>query len=65
MTIPKQLMIGSVPYDVEVVKGWLEERENGEVRIAEVTDHEQQIKISNNVVHLCNIHWFGECYRNK
>ena len=26
MDIPKQLMIGSVPYDVEVVKGWLEER---------------------------------------
>lgn len=49
MTIPKQLMIGSVPYDVEVVKGWLEERENGEVRIAEVTYHEQQIKISDNV----------------
>ncbi|EEM27409.1 hypothetical protein bthur0003_37560 [Bacillus thuringiensis serovar thuringiensis str. T01001] len=42
-------MIGSVPYDVEVVKGWLEERENGEVRIAEVTYHEQQIKISDNV----------------
>lgn len=42
MDIPKQLMIGSVPYDVEVVKGWLEERENGEVRIAEVTYHEQQ-----------------------
>ncbi|ACK95418.1 phage protein [Bacillus cereus G9842] len=50
MDIPKQLMIGSVPYDVEVVKGWLEERENGEVRIAEVTYHEQQIKISDNVV---------------
>ncbi|MEB8702682.1 hypothetical protein P4H21_18205 [Bacillus cereus] len=49
MNIPKQLMIGSVPYDVEVVKGWLEERENGEVRIAEVTYHEQQIKISDNV----------------
>lgn len=49
MDIPKQLMIGSVPYDVEVVKGWLEERENGEVRIAEVTYHEQQIKISDNV----------------
>ncbi|MGX5627080.1 hypothetical protein [Bacillus cereus] len=49
MTIPKQLMIGSVPYDVEVVKGWLDERENGEVRIAEVTYHEQKIKISDNV----------------
>ncbi|MEH7541880.1 hypothetical protein V7426_27160 [Bacillus thuringiensis] len=49
MNIPKQLMIGSIPYDVEVVKGWLEERENGEVRIAEVTYHEQQIKISDNV----------------
>ncbi|TKH53835.1 hypothetical protein FC677_21130 [Bacillus cereus] len=49
MSIPKQLMIGSVPYDVEVVKGWIEERENGEVRIAEVTYHEQQIKISDNV----------------
>ncbi|MEK9549451.1 MULTISPECIES: hypothetical protein [Bacillus cereus group] len=49
MSIPKQLMIGSIPYDVEVVKGWLEERENGEVRIAEVTYHEQQIKISDNV----------------
>ncbi|WP_144488869.1 hypothetical protein [Bacillus thuringiensis] len=49
MNIPKQLMIGSVPYDVEVVKGWLEERENGEVRIAEVTYHEQQIKISDNI----------------
>ncbi|PFL54096.1 hypothetical protein [Bacillus cereus] len=49
MNIPKQLMIGSVPYDVEVVKGWLDERENGEVRIAEVTYHEQQIKISDNV----------------
>ncbi|HDR4861591.1 TPA: hypothetical protein QCR61_003886 [Bacillus cereus] len=49
MDIPKQLMIGSVPYDVEIVKGWLEERENGEVRIAEVTYHEQQIKISDNV----------------
>ncbi|MGN4777493.1 hypothetical protein [Bacillus cereus group sp. MYBK217-2] len=50
MNIPKQLMIGSVPYDVEVVKGWLEERENGDVRIAEVTYHEQQIKISENVI---------------
>ncbi|MFE9078695.1 hypothetical protein [Bacillus mobilis] len=49
MTIPKQLMIGSVPYDVEVVKGWIDERENGEVRIAEVTYHEQHIKISDNV----------------
>ncbi|HDR7724712.1 hypothetical protein [Bacillus sp. CH_50] len=49
MNIPKQLMIGSIPYDVEVVKGWLEERENGEVRIAEVTYHEQRIKISDNV----------------
>ncbi|MEK4409349.1 hypothetical protein MHB59_12195 [Bacillus sp. FSL L8-0642] len=49
MTIPKQVMIGGVPYDVEVVKGWIEERENGEVRIAEVTYHEQQIKISDNV----------------
>lgn len=49
MNIPKQLMIGSVPYDVEVVKGWLGERENGEVRIAEVTYHEQRIKISDNV----------------
>ncbi|PGZ33022.1 hypothetical protein COE54_20545 [Bacillus cereus] len=49
MNIPKQLMIGSVPYDVEVVKGWIDERENGEVRIAEVTYHEQQIKISHNV----------------
>ncbi|HDX9649066.1 TPA: hypothetical protein ROY02_005461 [Bacillus cereus] len=49
MNIPKQLMIGSVPYDVEVVKGWIDEKENGEVRIAEVTYHEQQIKISDNV----------------
>lgn len=49
MSIPKQLMIGSVPYDVEVVKGWIDEKENGEVRIAEVTYHEQQIKISDNV----------------
>ncbi|PFF53596.1 hypothetical protein [Bacillus cereus] len=49
MTIPKQLMIGSVPYDVEVVKGWIDERENGDVRIAEVTYHEQHIKISDNV----------------
>ncbi|MFJ8521419.1 hypothetical protein [Bacillus cereus] len=49
MNIPKQLMIGSVPYDVEVVKGWIDERENGEVRIAEVTYHEQYIKISDNV----------------
>ncbi|MDA2358081.1 hypothetical protein PDN49_25380 [Bacillus cereus] len=49
MNIPKQLMIGSVPYDVEVVKGWIDERENGEVRIAEVTYHEQHIKISDNV----------------
>ncbi|SDC22517.1 hypothetical protein SAMN04487767_101521 [Bacillus wiedmannii] len=49
MSIPKQLMIGSIPYDVEVVKRWLEERENGEVRIAEVTYHEQHIKISDNV----------------
>lgn len=65
MNIPKQLMISSVPYDVEVVKGWIDERENGEVRIAEVTYHEQQIKISDNVFHLCNIHWFGECYRNN
>lgn len=49
MSIPKQLMIGSVPYDVEVVNGWIDERENGEVRIAEVTYHEQHIKISDNV----------------
>lgn len=49
MTIPKQLMIGSVPYDVEVVKGWIDEREDGEVRIAEVTYHEQHIKVSDNV----------------
>ncbi|MGN4611805.1 hypothetical protein ACTFOZ_04910 [Bacillus cereus group sp. MYBK71-2] len=49
MNIPKQLMIGSVPYDVEVVNGWVDERENGEVRIAEVTYHEQHIKISDNV----------------
>ncbi len=49
MSIPKQLMIGSVPYEVEVVKGWIDEKENGEVRIAEVTYHEQQIKISDNV----------------
>ncbi|HDX9630887.1 TPA: hypothetical protein ROY30_004623 [Bacillus cereus] len=49
MNIPKQLMIGSVPYDVEVVKGWIDERENGEVRIAEVTYHQQYIKISDNV----------------
>lgn len=49
MNIPKQLMIGSVPYDVEVVNGWIDERENGEVRIAEVTYHEQHIKISDNV----------------
>ncbi|QKH05231.1 hypothetical protein FOC93_08830 [Bacillus cereus] len=42
MTVPKKLMIGSVPYDVEVVKGWIDKRENGEVRIAEVTYHEQQ-----------------------
>ncbi|EEL11989.1 hypothetical protein bcere0015_17670 [Bacillus cereus BDRD-Cer4] len=42
-------MIGSVPYEVEVVKGWIDEKENGEVRIAEVTYHEQQIKISDNV----------------
>ncbi|AXY09960.1 hypothetical protein CUC43_25845 [Bacillus thuringiensis LM1212] len=49
MSIPKQLMIGSVPYDVEVVNGWIDERENGEVRIAEVTYHEQHIKVSDNV----------------
>ena len=49
MSIPKQLMIGSVPYDVEVVNGWIDERENGEVRIAEVMYHEQHIKISDNV----------------
>lgn len=49
MNIPKQLMIGSVPYDVEVVNGWIDERENGDVRIAEVTYHEQHIKISDNV----------------
>ncbi|PEL75397.1 hypothetical protein CN603_12985 [Bacillus toyonensis] len=49
MNIPKQLMIGSVPYDVEVVKGWIDEKEDGEVRIAEVTYHEQHIKISDNV----------------
>lgn len=49
MTILKQLMIGSVPYDVEVVKGWIDESENGDVRIAEVTYHEQHIKISDNV----------------
>ncbi|HDR7254291.1 TPA: hypothetical protein QCW96_003643 [Bacillus pacificus] len=49
MSIPKQLMIGSVPYDIEVVNGWIDERENGEVRIAEVTYHEQHIKISDNV----------------
>ncbi|WMS84407.1 hypothetical protein RE438_12080 [Bacillus wiedmannii] len=49
MNIPKQLMIGSVTYDVEVVNGWIDERENGEVRIAEVTYHEQHIKISDNV----------------
>lgn len=49
MSIPKQLMIGSVPYDVEVVNGWIDERENGDVRIAEVTYHDQHIKISDNV----------------
>ncbi|MGR5990142.1 hypothetical protein ACT7C6_09460 [Bacillus paranthracis] len=49
MSIPKQLMIGRVPYDVEVVNGWIDERENGEVRIAEVTYHDQHIKISDNV----------------
>lgn len=49
MSIPKQLMIGSVPYDVEVVNGWIDERENGDVRIAEVMYHEQHIKISDNV----------------
>lgn len=49
MSIPKQLMIGRVPYDVEVVNGWIDERENGEVRIAEVTYHEQHIKVSDNV----------------
>ncbi|MFJ8216207.1 hypothetical protein [Bacillus cereus] len=49
MNIPKQLMIGSMPYDVEVVTGWIDEKENGEVRIAEVTYHEQHIKISDNV----------------
>ncbi|WP_399576636.1 hypothetical protein [Streptomyces sp. NPDC053079] len=49
MSIPKQLMIGSVPYDVEVVNGWIDERENGEVRIAEVTYQEQHIKVSDNV----------------
>ncbi|MGI8277345.1 hypothetical protein [Bacillus mycoides] len=49
MNIPKQLMIGSVPYDVEIVNGWIEEKENGEVRIAEVTYVEQNIKISDNV----------------
>ena len=26
MSIPKQLMIGSVPYEVEVVKGWIDEK---------------------------------------
>ena len=48
MSIPKQLMIGSVPYEVEVVKAGLMKRKR-EVRIAEVTYHEQQIKISDNV----------------
>ena len=48
MSIPKQLMIGSVPYEVEVVKAGLMKKKT-EVRIAEVTYHEQQIKISDNV----------------
>ncbi|WP_044795582.1 hypothetical protein [Bacillus cereus] len=47
-------MIGSVPYDVEVVNGWIDERENGEVRIAEVTYYEQHIKISDNVTKIEN-----------
>ena len=49
MNIPKRLMIGSVPYDVEITKSQIEEKEKVEVRIAEITYHEQHIKISDNV----------------
>ncbi|HFK1756483.1 TPA: hypothetical protein ACGXQC_000849 [Bacillus cereus] len=34
MNIPKQLMIGSVPYDVEVVKGFLERDAFGNFYVA-------------------------------
>lgn len=46
MNIPKRLMIGSVPYDVEVVNGWIEEFENGDVTMGEARYFKQQIVIS-------------------
>lgn len=49
MNIPKQLMIGSVPYDVEVVNGWIEETENGNVTSGEAHYFKQKILLSDQV----------------
>ncbi|MBG0962457.1 hypothetical protein [Bacillus sp. SRB1LM] len=49
MTIPKQVMIGGVPYDVEIVKGWIEETENGNVTTGEAHYFKQKILLSDQV----------------
>ncbi|MDZ5608584.1 hypothetical protein U2I54_16155 [Bacillus pseudomycoides] len=49
MSIPKRLMIGSVPYDVEVVKGWIEEFENDDVVAGEARYFKQKIALSDQV----------------
>ncbi|MEH7459593.1 hypothetical protein V7183_20980 [Bacillus sp. JJ1127] len=49
MSIPKRLMIGSVPYDVEVVNGWIEEFENDDVVAGEARYFKQKIALSDQI----------------